>query len=137
MSRTCQFIILVLLILNFAMPGWAQKILIPMDQTQSDHLKAYGITYWSLKQGVNVEWLLNFRGGAFILDNYPGIVKELRLRGVSYEEVSAAQVLQIYATIEENNMDVVLLEKAAKIAIYTPPNKQPWDDAVTLALTYA
>jgi len=115
----------------------AQKIIIPMDQVQSDHLKAYGIVYWTLKQGVNVEWLLNYRGGAFMLDNYPGIVKELRLRGVSFEEVGAAQVLQVYAVIEENNMDVVLLEKAAKIAVYSPPGKQPWDDAVTLALTYA
>ncbi len=115
----------------------AQKVLIPMDQSQSDHLKAYGIVCWTLKQGVNVEWLLNYRGGAFMVDNYPGILKELRLRGISYEEIGAAQVLQIYAVIEENNMDVVLLEKAAKIAVYSPPGKQPWDDAVTMALTYA
>ncbi|HPN73917.1 MAG TPA: asparagine synthetase B [Candidatus Marinimicrobia bacterium] len=137
MKRSRPLIVLIGLILILANLSFAQKILIPMDQTQSDHLKAYGIVYWSLKQGVNVEWLLNYRGGSFLLDNYPGIVKELRLRGVAYEEVSAAQNLQIYATIEENNMDVVLLEKAAKIAVYSPPNKQPWDDAVTLVLTYA
>jgi len=137
MKRNRPLIVLIGLILILANLSFAQKILIPMDQTQSDHLKAYGIVYWSLKQGVNVEWLLNYRGGSFLLDNYPGIVKELRLRGVAYEEVSAAQNLQIYATIEENNMDVVLLEKAAKIAVYSPPNKQPWDDAVTLVLTYA
>ncbi len=137
MKRNRPLIVLIGLILILANLSFAQKILIPMDQTQSDHLKAYGIVYWSLKQGVNVEWLLNYRGGSFLLDNYPGIVKELRLRGVAYEEVSAAQNLQIYATIEENNMDIVLLEKAAKIAVYSPPNKQPWDDAVTLVLTYA
>ena len=137
MKRSRHLIVFIGQILILANLSFAQKILIPMDQTQSDHLKAYGIVYWSLKQGVNVEWLLNYRGGSFLLDNYPGIVKELRLRGVAYEEVSAAQNLQIYATIEENNMDIVLLEKAAKIAVYSPPNKQPWDDAVTLVLTYA
>jgi len=137
MKLSRHLIVFIGQILILANLSFAQKILIPMDQTQSDHLKAYGIVYWSLKQGVNVEWLLNYRGGSFLLDNYPGIVKELRLRGVAYEEVSAAQNLQIYATIEENNMDVVLLEKAAKIAVYSPPNKQPWDDAVTLVLTYA
>lgn len=115
----------------------AQKILIPMDMTQADHLKAYGVTYWTLKQSVNVEWLLNYRGGSFLMDSYSGLVKELQLRGVSYNEVDPAALLQIYATIEQNNMDIVLLEKAAKIAIYSPPNKQPWDDAVTLALSYA
>ena len=114
----------------------AQRILIPMDHTQSDHLKAYGITYWVLKQQVTVEWLLNYRGGSFLMDNYPGIIKELRLRGVRFEEISSSDVLQIYSVIDENNMDIVLLEKAAKIAIYSPPNKQPWDDAVTLALAY-
>jgi len=107
-----------------------------MDQTQSDHLKAYGIVYWVLKQDITVEWLLNYRGGSFLMDNYEGIVKELRLRGVKYEDVSSSGLLNIYSIIDESNMDIVLLEKAAKIAIYTPPNKLPWDDAVTLALTY-
>lgn len=115
----------------------AQKILIPMDQSQNDHLKAYGVAYWALKQQVMVEWLLNYRGGSFMMDAYPGIVKELRLRGVSFEETSAAKALQIYSTIDQNNMDIAILEKAAKIAVYSPPGKQPWDDAVTLALTYA
>jgi len=137
MKRIRKLAALLLLTLNSTAVLFAQKILIPMDQTQSDHLKAYGIVYWTLKQSVNVEWLLNYRGGAFMIDNYPGIVKEMRLRGVSYEEIGAAQVLQVYAVIEQNNMDVVLLEKAAKIAVYSPPGKQPWDDAVTLALTYA
>lgn len=116
---------------------YAQKILIPMDNSQTDHLKAYGVTYWVLKQNVNVEWLLNYRGGSFLMDSYPGISRELRLRGVSFEEKSPSEVLHIYSVIEENNMDIVLLEKAARIAVYVPPSAKPWDDAVRLALTYA
>ncbi len=115
----------------------AQKILIPMDQVQKDHLKAYGVAFSVLMQQVNVEWLLNYRGGSFMMDSYPLIIQECKVKGVSYELPDDATVLSIYSTIEQNNMDVVLLEKAPKIAIYTPPNKQPWDDAVTLALTYA
>lgn len=117
--------------------GAAQKLLIPMDLTQKDHLKAYGVAYWVLQQGMNVEWLLNYRGGSFLTEAVPMIEEECRLRGVTTEPLTAGEVLGVYGTIEENNMDVVLLEKAPRIAIYTPPNKQPWDDAVTLALTYA
>jgi len=108
-----------------------------MGLAQKDHLKAYGVAYWVLQQGMNVEWLLNYRGGSFLTEALPMIEQECRLRGVTTELISAGEVLKIYATIEENNMDVVLLEKAPRIAIYTPSNKQPWDDAVTLALTYA
>jgi hypothetical protein len=108
-----------------------------MDNSQTDHLKAYGVTYWVLKQNVNVEWLLNYRDGSFLMDSYPGIAKELRLRGVSFEEKSPSEVLNIYSVIEENNMDIVLLEKAARIAVYVPPSARPWDDAVRLALGYA
>jgi hypothetical protein len=108
-----------------------------MDQGQTNHLKAYGITYWVLKQGLRVEWLLNYRGGSFLMDKHEGIINELRLRGISWEEPAASQLTNMYATIDENNMDVIFLEKDAKIAVYTPPNKRPWDDAVTLALTYA
>ena len=127
------FFVMVLPSLGFAQ----QKILIPMDPAQTDHLKAYGVAYWVLKQGINVEWLLNYRGGSFMIDAYENIARECRVRGVKYERISAGQVTSIYSTIEQNNMDMVLLEKAPKIAIYTPPNKRPWDDAVTLALTYA
>ena len=116
---------------------FAQKMLIPMDLVQKDHLKAYGIAYWVLEREINVEWLLNYRGGAFLLDSYGFIEQECRIRGVSFEPVNPLIMVDIYGAIELNNMDVVLLEKAPKIAIYTPPGKQPWDDAVTLALTYA
>jgi len=114
-----------------------QKLLIPMDLSQTDHLKAYGVAYWTLKQQINVEWLLNYRGGSFLIDYYDGIARECRVRGVQFETVSPGQVTQMYSTIEQNNMDMVLLEKEPKIAIYTPPNKRPWDDAVTMALRYA
>ena len=115
----------------------AQKTLIYMDLQQKDHLKAYGIAYWALENGINVEWLLNYRGGSFLFDSYPAVEKELRIRGVSFKTLSGSEIAQVYARIEEENMDKVLLEKAPKIAIYAPPNKQAWDDAVLLALEYA
>jgi len=108
-----------------------------MDLAQKDHLKAYGIAYWILTQGINVEWLLNYRGGSFMLDEFPAITKEARIRGVTVEPLDDQSAIGIYAEVDANNMEVVLLEKAPKIAIYTPPSKQPWNDAVTLALTYA
>ena len=108
-----------------------------MDQIQKDHLKAYGTAFWILNEDINVEWILNYRGGSFMTDRYPDIEQECRVRGVSYEIINTEQTLGIYNEVEVNNMDIVLLEKTPKIAIYTPPNKQPWDDAVTLALTYA
>ncbi len=114
-----------------------QKMLIPMDMAQKDHLKAYGLAYYILTENVNIEWLLNYRGGSFLVDQYDFITRECRLRGISWEAKNGAELLEIYGHIDENNMDVIQLEKAPKIAIYTPPNKQPWDDAVTLALTYA
>lgn len=120
-----------------ASPALGQKILIYMDLQQTDHLKAYGVAYWALDNNINVEWLLNYRGGSFLMDYYPALERELRLRGVSFANVSGSEAAQIYATIEEDNMDTILLEKAPKIAVYTPRNKQVWDDAVTLALTYA
>ncbi len=120
-----------------ATPAAAQQCLIPMDFVQSDHLKAYGIAYWSLSRGVNVEWLLNYRAGSFLMPVFPGLEGECRIRGVKYEIIGAGEVNSIYATIESENMERVLLEKAPKVAIYTPPNTQPWDDAVTLALVYA
>jgi len=114
-----------------------QHCLIPMDFAQTDHLKAYGIAYWSIERGINLEWLLNYRGGSFLVPAFPGLESECRIRGVKYEIINATEMNNIYATIESENMERVLLEKAPKIAVYTPPTTQPWDDAVTLALTYA
>ena len=108
-----------------------------MDKAQKDHLKAYGTAFWILGEEINVEWILNYRGGSFMIDTYAKVEKECRVRGVSYEIIDSEQTLAIYNEVEMNNMDVVLLEKSPKIAIYSPPNKQPWDDAVTLALSYA
>jgi len=126
-----------IILLSFIQIGLSQKILIPMDQAQKDHLKAYGTAFWILGEDINVEWVLNYRGGAFLMDSYPEVAQECRVRGVTFETIGAEQTLAIYNEVAVNNMEVVLLEKAPKIAIYTPPNKQPWDDAVTLALTYA
>jgi len=108
-----------------------------MDLKQTDHLKAYGIAYWALDHGVNVEWLLNYRGGSFMMEYNVELERECRVRGVAFSTVGGGEAAQIYADIEAGNMEVVLLEKAPEIGIYTPPNKQVWDDAVTLALTYA
>ena len=114
-----------------------QKILIPMDLGQTDHLKAYGVAYWILSEGITVEWLLNYRGGSFLADEYDMITRECTLRGVAYELVNASMMAQIFTDVDENNMDIILLEKAPQVAVYSPPEMQPWDDAVTLALTYA
>jgi hypothetical protein len=108
-----------------------------MDLSQADHLKAYGVAYWTLERGIDVEWLLNFRGGSFMMRYDDGVARQCRIRGVRFETLNGPQVADVHNTIEQNNMEVVLLEKAPSIAVYTPPNKQPWDDAVTLALTYA
>jgi len=115
----------------------SQKLLIPMDDQQKDHLKAYGVAFFVLQRDINIEWVLNYRGGSFLMDSHEEIINECRLRGVTVEKLQASETLEIYSQIETNNMDIALLEKAPRIAIYTPHNKQPWDDAVTLALTYA
>lgn len=130
-------LVLCLVLFAAGYPARADMLLIPMDLEQTDHLKAYGIAYWTLQQQIDVEWLLNYRGGAFMMDYAEAVAREARLRGVSFIRISSAQAARIYAEIEGGNMDRVLLEKAPRIAVYTPPNKQPWDDAVTLALTYA
>ncbi len=117
----------------------AQKALIPMDFSQTDHLKAYGIAYWCLTFGQKVEWLLNYRGGSFLVDDLPPIEEACRLRGVSFEIIDGAGEASIKNTIEQNNMETIVLEKAPKVAIYAPPFEkiEQWDDAVSLALTYA
>ncbi len=117
--------------------SYADKLLIPMDLSQSDHLKAYGIAYRALARSIDVEWLLNFHGGSFLMEYDGAVEKDCALSGVRWERVSASDVLSIYQTIEQNNMETVLLEKAPRIAVYIPENFEPWDDAVTLALEYA
>jgi hypothetical protein len=116
-----------------------QKVLIPMDLQQTDHLKAYGIAYWVLTKGQEIDWLLNYRGGSFMMDYQDALASECRIRGVSFETPGGAEAARIYAEVqrEDNNMDVVRLEKAPKVAVYVPPGFKPWDDAVTLALEYA
>lgn len=118
----------------------ANFILLPMDETtQKNHLKAYGITYWALDKQYKASWLLNYRGGSFLLPDVSEIRKECQIRGVSFEVLSDAEMQSILAEISSpsQNMESVVLEKAPKIAVYSPPGKQPWDDAVTLVLTYA
>ena len=118
----------------------ASFILLPMDETtQQNHLKAYGITYWCLDKNYKASWLLNYRGGSFLLPDAEEIRKECQIRGVSFEIISDAEELAILNEISSpsQNMESVILEKAPKIAVYTPKGKQPWDDAVTLVLTYA
>jgi hypothetical protein len=121
----------------FAGPVAAQQLLVPMDRAQTDHLKAYGLTYWVLEHRMTAEWLLNYRAGAFLLPDRPEVRREAALRGVLTEPVGAADITQIGRTMEQAGMERIVLEKAPRIAVYTPENVNPWDDAVTLALTYA
>ena len=119
---------------------WASYILIPMDvESQENHLKAYGVTYWTLERELKVNWLLNYRGGSFLLPDADIIRRECQIRGVSFEVLSDMEASQILDEISSPavNQETVVLEKAPKIAVYTPYGKQPWDDAVTMVLTYA
>jgi hypothetical protein len=127
-------------ILLFSFTAKASFLLIPMDETtQQNHLKAYGITYWCLSKDYKASWLLNYRGGSFLLPDAEEIRKECKIRGVSFEIISDSEETSILNEISSpsQNMESVILEKAPKIAVYTPKGKQPWDDAVTLVLTYA
>ncbi|MDO9576576.1 MAG: asparagine synthetase B [Candidatus Cloacimonadales bacterium] len=129
-------ILLIVLLFTVSFSASAE-ILIPMDLTQTNHLKAYGVAFAALKQELTVKWLLNYRGGSWIIPDSQEIEGLCNIRGVSYEIISGGEIAAISAEIEQENMDIVILEKEPTIAIYSPPNAQPWDDAVTLALTYA
>jgi len=109
------------------------------EKQQQNHLKAYGVAYWILTQGIEVDWLLNYRGGSFAVQGFSAIQNECKIRGVSYEVIADAQYTKILTEIADPgiNMDIVKLQKAPKIAVYSPKGKQPWDDAVTLVLSYA
>ena len=115
------------------------KLLIAMDLKQTDHLKAYGVAFWVLQRNGEVDWLLNYRGGSFMADYSEILARECRIRGISFEPLGAGESASIYAEVQrdDNNMDVVRLEKVPRIAVYAPQNFKPWDDAVTLALEYA
>lgn len=129
-----------LFILLFSLQGYASYLLIPMDESsQKNHLKAYGITFYSLLKGKKVQWLLNYRGGSFLLEDNEEFRNECVIRDVSYEILSDSETLDILAYIgsPSQNMESVVLEKAPKIAVYSPKDKQPWDDAVTMVLQYA
>ena len=110
-----------------------------MDLKQTDHLKSYGVAFWVLEKNGEVDWLLNYQGGSFLFDYSTVLANECRIRGVFFEPLAASEAASIYAEVqrEDNNEDVVRLEKAPKIAVYVPPGFRPWDDAVTMALEYA
>jgi len=131
--------IILFYILFLSLAARPAYLLIPMDQTQQNHLKAYGIAYWVLQRDVEVSWLLNYRGGSFMIPYNKQIENECIIRGVTVEPIADAQSTAILMEISDPqvNMDEVKLNKAPKIAVYSPKNKLPWDDAVTLALTYA
>lgn len=134
-----RYLILIILFC-FTSNSYASYILIPMDaESQKNHLKAYGITFWTLEKQQKVKWLLNYKGGSFLLPDFEEIQRECQIRGVSYEVISTAKAESILEMINSpsQNMEAVVLEKAPKIAVYTPYGKQPWDDAVTMVLTYA
>ncbi len=130
---------LILLFLFISQFSVASSILIPMDDSQKNHLKSYGIAYWSLQNKVEIHWLLNYRGGSFLIPYHQEIENECVIRGVSYTVIADVQANQILQEISrpEINKDAVKLEKAPKVAVYAPKSNLPWDDAVTLVLTYA
>jgi hypothetical protein len=131
--------LLILAFIVLVVTSQAAYLLIPMDKTQKDHLKSYGIAYWVLQKGVEVDWLLNYRSGSFMFKYFEEAKKECVIRGVSYEVIADVQSTTILREIADPsaNMEVVKLHEPPKVAIYSPKNLQPWDDAVTLALTYA
>jgi hypothetical protein len=114
-----------------------QHLLVPMDDAQTNHLKAYGVTFTAITDGVRAEWLLNYRGGSFLLPDLPALRRAAMLAGVTFDAVDGGRLAAVRREIAEGNMDAVPLEKAPRIAVYSPPQSMPWDDAVTLALTYA
>lgn len=136
MKRLVLFAIISL----FSINAFASYVLIPMDaESQKDHLKAYGITYWMLSKQQKVKWLLNYRGGSFLFADTDELRRECQIRGVSFEVLSDSKTATILEKISSpsQNMEAVILEKAPRIAVYAPDENAPWDDAVTMVLTYA
>lgn len=137
--RHMKKLLFLILFVSVGFKSMATSILIAMDEAQQNHLKAYGIAFWALQKGISVDWLLNYRGGSFLMSYQQDIEKELKIRGVSYGVLPDAKVNLILTEINspEVNMEMVKLEKVPKIAVYSPKNKLPWDDAVTMVLSYA
>jgi len=132
-------IILVLLAVTISLKGFSLFILIPMDDYQKNHLKSYGLAFGVLERDIEVKWLLNYRGGSFLMSHDPEIENACVVRGITYEAIPDAKAAAILDEISrpDVNQDAVSMNKAPKVAVYSPPNKQPWDDAVTLVLSYA
>ncbi|OQY05925.1 MAG: asparagine synthetase B [Bacteroidetes bacterium 4572_117] len=132
-------VIFITILILFQQLAFASYILIPMDENQKNHLKAYGIAYWSLQNDIEVSWLLNYKGGSFITTYLREVEEECMIRGVSYNVIADFQAKNIFSDIArpDINMDRIKLEKAPKIAVYSPKSKLPWDDAVTMVLTYS
>ena len=137
--RKPKKILTLVIVFSLSISVNASYIFIPMDKNQQNHLKAYGIAYYAIERNIKVDWLLNYQGGSFLIKQNRDIEKECKLRNVSYKIIADIQSTIILQSISspEVNQDVVRLERAPKIAIYSPKNKQPWDDAVTMALSYA
>lgn len=139
-NNRIKFFLILLISFLYVIVSFSQvKLLIQMEPTQTNHLKAYGIAYRHLLNGRELDWLLNYRGGSFMFNYSSKLEDECKQKGVSYELLDGTQTAQVYADVkdEKNNMDVVRLEKVAKVAVYVPPNALPWDDAVQLVLEYA
>lgn len=134
-----KYVLSIIITLCISTHLFGAYILIPMDDSQKNHLKAYGVAYWSLKGELEIQWLTNYRGGSFLIPSSKQVSTECTIRGVSFEIISDAQANGILSDIAnpEVNQDAIKLEKAPKIAVYSPKTKQPWDDAVTLVLKYA
>ena len=134
-----QRLVMIALLLLLASGARAASLLLAMDEEQKNHLKAYGLTYWALNHGIEANWLLNYRGGSFLFDYSEQVEKECKVRNVSYQVLTDVATNKILTSISDSqvNMDIIRLEKAPKMAVYSPKNKLPWDDAVTLVLTYA
>ena len=137
--RKPKKILTLVIVFSLSISVNASYIFIPMDKNQQNHLKAYGIAYYAIERNIKVDWLLNYQGGSFLIKQNRDIEKECKLRNVSYNIIADIQSTIILQSISspEVNQDIVRLERAPKIAIYSPKNKQPWDDAVTMALSYA
>ncbi|MBW7867666.1 MAG: asparagine synthetase B [Brumimicrobium sp.] len=139
MKKIQPYILVFFVVIIFIGNIRASQLLIPMDNSQKNHLKAYGVAFFVLEHNVSIEWLLNYRGGSFLMPNLESIEKELIIRGVSYEVIADGQANEIKRNISapEVNQEIIQLDVAPKIAVYTPLDKRPWDDAVTMVLEYA